>query len=359
MDKQYQPAHRWSLFWPLLLIIAGAILFLNALGSIKGTAWDMVFRFWPVIFIVGALDCLYRRQAIVFSTFELGVAVAYQLSLLGVLTGIDWYIAIRFWPLLLIAIALDLMIGSRTFWASLVSVLVGVLILAVFGLAVNRLANAAPLNIQTLDQSLGGATSADITLSPALARLGITGGAASSDLINSKVSLAKNSPLDHQYQVKDGKGSYTLETRASYTVAYPTLSLNDPGIPMMDVRLNSGVPYNLQVAVGVGSVTADLAGTHPNNVSMTVDVGQEALTLPDGETYYVTAKNSIGALVVSVPRGIPVHIQLKTGLTVIHLPADFTRDGDAAFSPGYKGGTNVIDLSLEQDIGSLEVRYIQ
>ena len=359
MNKTYQPVRRWSLFWPLLLIVAGAILFLNATGTIKGTAWDMVYRFWPILFIIGGLDGIFRRQAVVFSTFELGVALAYQLSLLGLITGIDWYIAIRFWPLILIAIALDILIGDRTLWASLVALVAGVVLLVVFGLATNHLANTRPLVYQNVNQPLEAATSADISLSPALGRLSITGGAAKSDLINARVTTVKNFPLNPSYQVKDGKGTYTLDIQGAYSVIYPDRNFNDPSIPVLDCRLTSAIPYDLQVAVGVGDVTANLTGTHPDNVKVNVDIGQEILTLPASETYYVTAKNSIGTLVVYVPRGKPVSIQLKTGLTVTHLPDDFNREGDTAYSPGYKGGTNVIDLTLEQDIGSLDVRYLQ
>jgi hypothetical protein len=128
---------------------------------------------------------------------------------------------------------------------------------------------------------------------------------------------------------------------------------------MFDCRLSSVIPYNLQVAMGIGDVTANLTGTHPDNINIKLDIGQATLTLPASQTYLVAAKNSIGALVVYVPAGKPVRIQLKTGLTVTHLPADFTREGDMAYSPGYQGGDNVIDLSLEQDIGTLDVRYLQ
>ncbi len=357
-SNKWKSPRRWSIFWPLLLIVAGVVLFLNAIGTIKGSPWDIVFQYWPVIFIIGGLDGLFRRETVVFSTLELGVALAYQLSLLGTLTGIDWFITIRFWPLILIALALDLIIGRRSIWANLIALGAGLLLLACFGLAVTRYANMEPLNAQTINQSLEGATQGDISISPSIGRLIVSGGADKTSLINLRLNLMKNQVLDRAYKVDNGTGTFNLSTHGSYTVVYPNLNAADPNTQAWNLRLNSSIPVALNLNLGVGEELINLSETHPTSLDVKMGVGMVTLTLPAGSGYSVKVNNGIGATLVYVPKGTAVRVHVNTGLAVSHLPGDFTRNGDNAYSPGAGTAEKVIDLSLEQDIGSLEVRYL-
>ena len=357
METKERLVRRWSIFWPLVLIGAGLLLFLNAIGTIPGSSWDIVYRFWPAIFIVSGLDGIFRRQAVVFSTFEFGIALAYQLSLLGIISGIDWYLAICFWPLLLIAVAMDLIIGHRNIWSSLIGLGLGLLLLAGFGLAVTRLAHIEPLNTQVINQTLDGAKRANITISPSLGRLIVTGGAEKNNLINSRLSLVRNDRLDQSYQIQDGTGNFSIMTNGSYSVVYPNLSSTDPNMQTWTCRLNSSIPIDLHLNLGVGEISANLPEIQLTNLDAKLGVGQVLLTLPAGGTYHVSVNNGVGSTLVIVPKGNPIRVHIETGLAASHLPTDFSRQGDNAYSPGAEKANSGIDLSLKQDIGSLEVRY--
>jgi hypothetical protein len=285
------------------------------------------------------------------------VALAYQLSLLGIISGIDWYLAIRFWPLLLIAIAGDLIIGQLSIWSTVIGLVVGLVLLAGFGVAITRFANIEPLNTQAVNQTLDGATRGDINISPSIGRLVITGGAEKTNLVNSRLSLVRSDQLDKSYQVKDGTGDFSIGTHGSYSVVYPNLSSTDPNTQTWTCKLNSNIPFDLHLNLGVGEISANLIETHPTSLDAKLGIGQVLLTLPAGATYKVTSENGIGSTLVYVPKNTPIRIHLDTGITGSHLPADFTRDGDYAYSPGAQTSNSFIDLSLKQDIGSLEVRY--
>ncbi len=47
---------RRSIFWPLLLIIAGVLLLLANFGLIRANAWDLIQNGWPVLLIAAGLD---------------------------------------------------------------------------------------------------------------------------------------------------------------------------------------------------------------------------------------------------------------------------------------------------------------
>jgi hypothetical protein len=194
-------------------------------------------------------------------------------------------------------------------------------------------------------------------LAPSLGRLIVTGGAEKNNLINSRLSLVLNDRLDQSYQIQDGTGNFNIETQGSYSVVYPNLSSTDPNTQTWTCRLNSTIPFDLHMNLGVGEISANLIETHPTSLDAKLGVGQVLLTLPSGGTYHVTAENGVGSMLVYVPKNTPIRVHLETGLAASHLPADFTQQGDNAFSPGAEKANGGVDLSLKQDIGSLEVRY--
>ena len=62
MEERRRPH---SLFFPLLLIAVGIVMLLNALNMIQGSTLDILLRLWPLLFIAGGLDSLYRREGAV------------------------------------------------------------------------------------------------------------------------------------------------------------------------------------------------------------------------------------------------------------------------------------------------------
>ncbi len=359
MNKLERHEHRWSIFWPLLLIGVGVILFLNAIGNISATPWEIFLRFWPVLFIIGGLDSLFRRDLIVFSILEIGVGVAFQLSILGYITGLDWFQVIRLWPVILIAIALDILIGRRRPWATLVAVLVGLLLLVGFTFAATRIASTESLVTTPFNQALQGATRANVTISPSVGRLVVSGGADQASVVNAKLNLAQSESLDKNYRIENGTGSLDLESHGNVYVIYPNIGPGNPNYQSWTCRLNSTIPMDLNLNLGIGEMAVNLAEMHPASLYAKLGIGQILLTLPSGGSYNATVNNGIGSTVVYIPKGTIIRIHLETGLAGSSLPKDFTRQGDTAYSPGAVNASNVIDLSVKQDIGSLEIRYLQ
>lgn len=359
MNKLERREHRWSIFWPLLLIGVGIILFLNAIGSVSTTPWEIFLRFWPVLFIIGGLDNLFRRELIVFSILEIGVGLAFQLSILGYITGLDWLQVVRLWPLILIAIALDILISRRRPWAILVAVLAGLLLLVGFTFAATRIASTENLVTIPFNQALQGATRANVTISPSVGKLVVTGGADQASVVNAKLNLAQSENLAKSYRITNGTGSLDLESQGNIYVVYPNLGPGNPNYQTWTCRLNSAIPVDLNLNLGLGEMSVNLTETHPDSLYAKLGIGQIQLTLPSSGSYSATINNGIGSTIVYIPKGTIIRVHLETGLAGSSLPKDFTRQGDTAYSPGAENAARVIDLSVKQDIGSLEIRYLQ
>lgn len=48
MDSRWE---RRGVLWPVLLILAGAILLLNNIGRLEWSLWELLFRLWPAILL--------------------------------------------------------------------------------------------------------------------------------------------------------------------------------------------------------------------------------------------------------------------------------------------------------------------
>lgn len=64
---------RGSIVLPLLLIAAGVILLLNKLEHLPWTVWDLLGKLWPILLIALGLDILFGRSAL---RWALGIALA-------------------------------------------------------------------------------------------------------------------------------------------------------------------------------------------------------------------------------------------------------------------------------------------
>ena len=77
-----------SLFWPVVLISAGALFLLDNLGVLAPgvSAWDVMLRFWPLILILIGIDILFGRSTAAFGRLVgagLALALVFGVMLLA------------------------------------------------------------------------------------------------------------------------------------------------------------------------------------------------------------------------------------------------------------------------------------
>ena len=70
------PARRGGLAGPILLIGFGLLLLLSNLGYISGSIWNILLRMWPVILIVAGIDLLIGRRSVWGSVLLIAIILA-------------------------------------------------------------------------------------------------------------------------------------------------------------------------------------------------------------------------------------------------------------------------------------------
>lgn len=348
---------RHGLFIPLLLIFLGVLLLLSTLKIIEGDIWSFAWRLWPVLLIVGGLDGFYRRDGFVGPALLVGLGGIFLASNLGYLTLSSWELVLRFWPVLLIAFGLDILIGRRSALSAALGVLLGLALVA----AILALVVLAPTGIggsadtQTISQPLQGATLASVSVVNAVGQLNLSAGASSGRLAEGQVTLAGLNDLRQDFSVDDGRAVYRLESQGQPTV-YPFSGNTERG--RWELQLTSAIPLELSSRMLLGSQQVDLRGLKLERFDSETILGSNTLTLPEDTSLNGSAKTTIGELVLRVPRHTAIRIQVDTGITTIHLPEGYYRQSNLILSPEAADATRALNLKVELPIGSLRVEYL-
>ncbi len=352
MDSYRRPH---SIFWPLLLIGLGVFLFLKTLGYISGQTGETLMRLWPLIFVVGGLDSMYRRESFVAPVLMIGIGTIILLSNFGYIQVTNWLVFLRLWPVLLIAWGLDLLIGRRGVWSAGLGILLGLAMIAgIVMFSVSQPQVGIPPTVVQIDQDPQGATEAVVDINSATGLLDIGAGAPAGRLVSGEVRIPANTSINETYEVSSGRGVYNLNTGEMGVVA-PFFSTRD--YPWK-LALAGDIPLDVQSSLAVGEQNLDLTGMNLTHLQTETVIGRNVITLPSTGSFDGSANVVIGTLVIYVPQGAPVQIRLDTAITAVTLPSDFTRSGDLITAPGAQGAANPITINVNLPIGSLQVENL-
>jgi hypothetical protein len=345
--------NRGSIFFALLLVILGVIFLLSNTGVIQGDVWSLIAQFWPLLLVVIGLDSIYKREGLVAPTFLIGIGVIFLLANLGYLSVNIWQMVLTLWPILLIAIGFDILIGRRSVWAAIAGMILILVILAgslwLFGVSASQ---ASSVQGETIQQSLDGATRAEVKIEPAAGDIQI--GATSLDgiLIEGSVPTKSSQNIESSYTVSGGVGTYLLRETGSRSF----LPGQKPGQMDWNLDLTDAVPLDLTLQLGAGNLQADLSTLDLDNLSVNTAVGNSEVILPAQDGLVAEIEGAIGQFEVTVPDGVGVQLQADTALVTLQVPPDFVRVGEAYQSPGYPSASQRIDLVVKLAIGNVVIR---
>jgi hypothetical protein len=343
------------LFGPLLLIALGVVFLLSNLGALRGDTWETILRLWPILLILIGLDNLYQRQGIVGAIFAIGLGTVFLLANQGWINVNVWQLILRLWPLLLVAIGIDLVVGRRSFWASLVGLLALLALLAgalwLYGV---RLETGQAVTGKVVGQSLGGISRAEIHLDSNVGDIAIRAGETADQLISGKVTEGHGSQVYQDYSVHGDQGTYTLRESGTYVVVGSGLGEEHT----WDLSLTRTIPIAFYFNQGAGASEINLAGLQINGLNVNFGVGQTHVILPSTGNFNAKIDGAIGQIVIDVPKGVGVRIESGLALGNNSIPNSYHKADRVYTSPGYESSTNRMEIKVDLAIGNITVREI-
>jgi hypothetical protein len=296
-----------------------------------------------------------RRGGLVGPAILIGLGIVFLLNNLGVLSWSIWETLLRLWPVLLVAAGLDLILGRRSVWGSLLAL---ALTIAVLGGAL-WLSEAGAGSVQAprsqvIAQPLGEADQAELTIDPGIGRLHIEAASDSPNLVEGTLSLARREELAEDFTVQGQRATFALRTEQASFGPFITGSV---GQRLWDLQLSPRVPLRLKADVGLGEMDLDLSGLTLEDLDLELGLGQTIVTLPEEGRFDARIEGAIGQTVVVIPEGLGAEVRLDTGITARQLPDDYRCADDVCTSPDYATADHRVDLVVGQAIGNLVIRH--
>ena len=344
----------YSIFWPVLLITVGIVLFLNNTGRISGSTWQVIWDLWPLLFIIGGIDSLINRSGYAGPIVGIGFGVIFLMCNFGYLQADALDVLIKFWPMLLIAWGVDLIVDHRGVWSAVVGILVGLALLAgIYYLAVYNPAFAGAAETQPIALERNGATDASGSLEMPMGDMMVGDGAGENLLVEGRVT--DTGKVQSSVKVDGTSAGFYIKdtTEGTYTpISGVTSSLQ------WDLNLNAAVAYALSADMGAGTMEFDLTGLQVKNLDASTGVGVTTIILPESGKGEVETSVTVGQTVVQVPQNAAVRIELSTALAIPTYPSDFTRTGNVISSPEAAGAAEVQVVRVDSAIGLVSIQYL-
>jgi len=296
-----------------------------------------------------------RRNGLVGPTILIGLGILFLLNNLGLLSWAIWPAILRLWPVLLIAIGLDLLIGRRSVLGSL---LVALVMLAALGAAIwwtdAWVGVGTPLLNQTFSQPLNGAKRAtiDIGLGAGTLRLGAQSEA--DGLISGSVAHGPRDQIQRDFTVSGDTATFKLHAVRQNGWGGPLRFRNGEEL-VWDLRLNPDVPLQLDLSTGAGTSTLDLTHLNITELNVSTGVGTATLNLPERGIVRASVSGGVGDTTISIPAGIAARISASTGLGQVRVAGNFQRQDKLYVSPNYASAANRVDLAISGGIGSITI----
>lgn len=343
-----------SLLFPLLLVALGVVFLLNNLGVLGATAWDQLLRLWPVLLILWGLDDLLRREGAAGPALMIGLGAILLLNNFGVINVGVWGLLIALWPLLLVAWGFDLIVGRRSLWLGLLGAALMLVILAGALVLYGAFTPVAAVQGDTVRHDLGAATSAQVSLDPAVGELNLDALASGGEeLIAGRLETPPGTEVLEDVSQDGDQTVVALSTKGRV----PSFT-GQVGRWEWNLGVNPDVPVDLNVDMGAGRLNLDLRNLMVNDLVVDMGVGETVVYLPEQGATQAQVNSAIGQLQVILPEGAEVRVQVDRAITGMSLPPELEAVSEDTYqTAGYEQAEQRIDLEVSQAIGNISVQY--
>jgi hypothetical protein len=338
-------SHRRSYFGPILLIAVGLIFLAKNIGLIPGEGWGTIWRLWPILLIVAGVDDLFRRQGVAWPILMIGSGIFLLVNYFGPQTQISWTQIIQLWPILLIAVGIDILFKDQSSGMTVVGILLAVLLL---GGAVWLTGQQVTISAdyQQISEALTSEIdSSELSISLDVGELVIGDDGESDRLITGNIT-----PGDalQGLDIKGGKGQYHLESRG------PDFF---PHTARWELELNPAILSDIQIQSGVGELVLDIGELDLDALLVNQGVGRIVVQLPDSSARRILIKQGVGEIRVLLPQGSRIAVDAQNGLSKVNFPGGFELEDGYYVTSGTNNSNADLLITVEQGVGLVDFRY--
>ena len=288
----------------------------------------------------------------------ISAGVVFLLNNLGVLPWGVWEALGRLWPLILIAIGIDLVIGRRNPLASVLVVLAVLGAGAAFVLASGGFMGQGELASAPVNISLDNATEANVHVDLGLGNLSIGSTSDETMLATGNLDYFEDHGAPRQDVTVYGGSTNVELAEHPGGLSFGPYWFNGNRSPGWEINLSERVPLNLEVDSGSGNMTLDLERLQIHTLNVDSGTGNVSITLPSNPTgASVDINGGTGNLELIVPQGVEALVDVDSGIGNTNIDTRFSKvDEDTYRSSGYDTATRQLTIKIDHGIGNLNIR---
>ncbi len=288
------------------------------------------------------------RGGLLFPLILIAGGILFLLHNFGVVDVDSWRAIVRLWPILVIAVGLELIVGRSSLRRALSALLALGVLLGVGFVAFNLFAPETWLATEEVVRvELDDAAKARVSLSCEGCRLHIDDAAADL-LLAGAISIPRLASLKQATAYERDSISYTLTSGGSRWGVFS--NHRDDEAPW-DLSLTDAIPIEL-VAQTTGSVDVDLRTIRAVAVDVTSGGGASRIVLSEVSSSPYVLSGSAFTLVVPPAVGVRIH---GAATTALEIPTGYVQSAGVVVSPDYEHADVRADVTLRPGIESLKV----
>ena len=266
------------------------------------------------------------------------------------------------WPLLLVAVGVNLVLSRRGAWLGSVAALTVVTgsLVAAWVLAVANPPSQAVLTIspESIAVMSDGAESARLNLTLAAGDLALSGGAPAGLLLSggSRGSVADVTEQRVSVRTSDGRRTVDVRLNTGWGFEFPPRRgrLPDGGWVL---RHAEGIPTDIRVETGASDLDLDLRELNVQSLNVDGGAADIDVVLP-ANAGRTTAEFAIGAadLDITVPAGVAARIDFDGGISSLNIDESrFPKQGDRYVSPDFESAANRVTIKIEAGVSDITI----
>lgn len=287
----------------------------------------------------------------------IGAGALFLLNTLDIVSWDVWDQLWRLWPLILIAVGLDLLLGRRNPWLSLLIVVAVLAVGAAVILYSGGFQSRGDVTSTNLNIPVSGARSADVQINFAAGTLYVDGTAGSENLVAGSLEYYSNRGQPTQDVNRTGDTATINLRQPDNSTTFFNFGFGPTRGIDWNVHLSPSIPMTVKANLGAGNSTLDFSKVKATRIDVNNGAGNTEVVFP-AAAGAVTGKISggVGNLTIKIPDGTAARIKVDTGLGNITVDNRFTKQGNDTYVTGdYNTATNKVDLDLNMGVGNVEI----
>ena len=374
-----------KMFFPLALIVVGVVFLLQNLGLLAGDVWSTVFSLWPLFIILLGLSDLFRNKTIVGPTFLIGLGSVFLLGNFHLVDWDAWMAMLNLWPIIIIAIGLEIFIGGKNIWFSIIGVGFTLTLLAVGLWYTGGIIGKVPVTASIAGSSVvdekiehpleNDAKSAEVVINSSIGALTIDSLSNSKNFMEGEIYSVEEETIKQDYKLSDGEVFYFISSDWEPNSPNSFLDFDKKRLSWT-LFFTDEIPLNLDVSLSVGESNLDLKDLQISELSLDIGVGQTTLNLPNGQyqaqinggigqtilhlpdegQIELDIDGGIGEVLIYIPKDMPAKIYVDRGIAELKIPTGYNKDEDIYTSPDFSEKKDHIVLYISQGIGNIAIR---